>query len=467
MAFGGGLHRFPPLKRDPAGAARGDGGQRHVGLYRQVELAAETAADRRGHDADVGGGAAKDQGHRVAVHYRRLRAGVDMDAAVDDLRETGLGFDIAVFDEGGREGAAGCDTGPGEGRIGIAALHETAAHDVARMACVQQRRAGRHRGVRSGERRQFLPGHREGGGIEAGHGRGLAHHGGDGFAAVAGGGFGEHRLVLKGGNDAKGVLAGNVGGSQHHQPQCNGVGDGEARVCVRRPDEFHHQRARRRDVVAERFGAVELCVAVQTRDRAADGAVPCQRRLVSGHRIARAHHGVDDLAIPGASAQHAAEGILDLRFGRDRRCAQKRDGADHHPRRADAALGGLMAREIFRQTDALRRMAQGARGLDVAARRAVGGHQAGAMGGAVDQHGAGAAIARVAADLDVAGAQPVAQGLRQTFARFRFCADARAIEGERQRCGAGAVHQRGPTKSASARAAISATAARRYVAEAR
>ena len=81
MPLGAGLHRLRPLVDQAHRPAELPGGDREQRLHRDVELAAEAAADRRGHDVHLLGRDRQHVGDLVAVHVGRLGAGEDADAA--------------------------------------------------------------------------------------------------------------------------------------------------------------------------------------------------------------------------------------------------------------------------------------------------------------------------------------------------------------------------------------------------
>ena len=119
-------------------------------------------------------------------------------------------------------------------------------------------------------------------------------------------------------------------------------------------------------------------------------------------------HGLDDLAVAGAAAQHTAQRIAHLFLGRRGVLFEQRRGRNQEARRADAALRGAMLEEGGLQR---RQFAVGEAfdGAHRAARNAGYGNQAGADRLAVEQDGAGAAVAGVAADLGAGQAELVAQ----------------------------------------------------------
>ena len=198
---------------------------------------------------------------------------------------------------------------------------------------------------------------------------------------------------------------------------------------------------------AEDIRAIDLALAVEPVYARTDCLARQWPRL--GHnRPAHIHHRGDDLAIAGAAAQHTAQRILHGSFaggcvmGQQRRCRYQ------HARRADAALRGAVAQEALLQLARNRRCHR--QSLD-RCHRAAGHlaqrHQTGAARLAIDEHGAGAAIAGIAADLGAGQAQFVAQHAAE--APFRRCRDRdrAAVEGEGDR-GVCVEHDQRPTDGA-------------------
>jgi hypothetical protein len=187
---------------------------------------------------------------------------------------------------------------------------------------------------------------------------------------------------------------------------CGDVAQPEAGVMVRAADEAHGERAGRPAVRAESFDAEDLGQPVQPLDPRAHGAFG--RRGVAATRI---HHRGHDLGVAGAAAEDARNRLFHLRSGGHGRRAQKRLGRDQHSRCADAALRRAVAEEGALQPP--RHAWLGGQRRDRLDRSALGpggGHETGAHGCAVDHDGAGAAIARVAADLDALAPKGIAQG---------------------------------------------------------
>ena len=434
MALGARLHRLGPLVDQAHRPAELPGRDRDERLHREVELAAEAAADRRRHDVHLLGRDLQDAGELVAVHVGRLGAGEDADAAQrcaasvaagDDLGVAGLGLDVGVLDVARRERAFDDARGAGERGVDVAAHDPAAAQHVVGIARVQ-RRAAIGGGERGGDR--FVRGERQVADRHLGvgdrlHRRRVADQRQHGLAAKAGDAVGEHRLVAQVGEDRKGVVR-HVGGaddvdqSRPARLQLAQVADLEPGVRVRRADHAQRQHGGRAGlgpgVGAEALGAVDLGWRIEAGGAAADSAAACRRRHVDDGSGSNRQHRLDDLAVAGAAAQHARERLLDLGLARPRVRAQQRLGAHQHSGRADAALRRAVGDEGALQ-DRERAIGLG-EALD-RRHRAPGaladGDDARADLLAVEQHGAGAAVAGVAADLGAGEAELVAQGIRE------------------------------------------------------
>ncbi len=158
------------------------------------------------------------------------------------------------------------------------------------------------------------------------------------------------------------------------------------------------------------------------------GARSCGIRPAPGLADGAQHGGADglaDRAVPGAAAQvalHAAVEVVEV-VGAQGGCR------DAHPRGAEAALEPEARRDrlLNRVQVVTGREARG-RG-DRATLQTHRGHDARVRGGAVEQHGAGAAVSGVAAllDLDVTR---LAQQRAGALAGPRFRLDGGAVDGE-------------------------------------
>ena len=192
------------------------------------------------------------------------------------------------------------------------------------------------------------------------------------------------------------------------------VAEGEGGMVMRRADHLQDQRPRRGRVVAEPLRPVHLARPVDAGDGGPDaGAFDTG----CGH----ARHRVDDLAIAGATAENPTERVLDLGLGGRRIGAQKRDGGHHHARCADPALGRTVPEErLGKPCENRIILTDSGERLDPALGGLCGGGDTGADRGAVQKHGAGTAVAGVAADLDLGAAEVTPQHPRQALRPARM-----------------------------------------------
>ena len=305
----------------PVQAPRRNGDER---LDRQIELGAEAAADGGREDPHVLRRDAEDFRDVVAVHIGRLGAGLDFDALAHAAREAGLRFDIGVLDEAGLEFALDHDIGGRETRLDIAARDAPARQDIAGPAGMNALRVGRQRGFHARQRRQGPPRDGKTGEIERARRIVLADDQSDRFAAKPRDALRERRLVGEGADDAETIDAGDVLGGEYGDDAGMGapiaveVAEFEMGVCMRRTDRARGQSVRRPFVRAEDLRAREFSRAVETRKTAAHcgrlGRFGRERRLgVDG-----VAYGVENRAVAGATAEHAAERVLDLGVIRSR-----------------------------------------------------------------------------------------------------------------------------------------------------
>ncbi len=209
------------------------------------------------------------------------------------------------------------------------------------------------------------------------------------------------------------------------------VAEREGGVEVRTAHGAHEKGVGRADVGSEHLGPVDLWPSVQAADRRADGLASRRHRL--GRARARcAQNGGDDAGISRAATEDTGQSGADLVLGRIGRAREKFGGSHHHAGGADTALGRALGEECVPQT--VRRAATpGLERLDAGAVDLAGRNEAGAGLPPVDQHGAGTAVARVAADLHAFQAEVIAQHLGQASGRvgFDLLTFASDVEGQR------------------------------------
>ncbi len=213
---------------------------------------------------------------------------------------------------------------------------------------------------------------------------------------------------------------------------------------MRRSDHARRQRLGRPFVSAENFCARELAGAVEAGDAPPNCGLSRQFRNVAGAEAARLLHGFENGSIAGAAAQHARESVLDRLFAGPGLPPQQPDRAGEDAWRANAALRGAMRVQGGAQLRNDRLVVtQAFDRLDRTPSRLPNGGQTSANRLAVDQHGAGSAIAGVAADLDARQATLLAQNMTEAFERGTGKARRFSVEGQRD-AGRAFEHQTTP-----------------------
>src|SRR2546426_11150070 len=150
--------------------------------------------------------------------------------------------------------------------------------------------------------------------------------------------------------------------------------------------------------------------------------------LLDAHGLGALLDRLDDVLVAGAAAEVAVEPAADLLFGGGRVVLHQVDRAHHHARRAEAALQPVAVVEghLHRvQLAVLRRQALD--GGDLGAMHLCGQHVAGLHRLAIDVHGAGTALRRVAADVRAGEAQVLAQELDEQGRWRDLACDRRAV----------------------------------------
>ena len=387
------------------GPAQNPGGERDERLHGKIELRAETAADRSRNDANLRRRDTDNSRDIVAVHIGRLGAGLHLDAIADAPGKAGFRLDIGVFDEAGFEQTFRENFRARHSRLEIAPRDAAAGQNIGAAIGVKERRALGQSRVHRRQRGQHCPSHRKPREVEPLHRLRLADDERDRLAAETGDLFCKGGLVGERADHAIAIFTRDIARLENGDKAGIGfdigvrVANGEARVRMRRADRLGDERVGRPFVGAENLRPRKLFRAVQPCQAFADRAADRRLDHNSSVEAMRRHYGLDDLAIAGAAAEHAAERLHRLRFGRRGGFAQQRGRGQQHRRRADSALGGAMESEGAPQTrDDRLVVAEAFDRLDAAARHLADGCEARANGLAVDQHRAGAAIAGVATD---------------------------------------------------------------------
>ena len=183
------------------------------------------------------------------------------------------------------------------------------------------------------------------------------------------------------------------------------------------------------------FDAAHGLAAAEAHHGGVDGAFIGLSPCITVGRLA--HRG-DDVDVAGAAAQVAFQRMRDLRVAGLRVLGQQAAGAHHHARRAEPALQAVAGDEglLHRVQRATGRGQPLHRG-DAAAGGLQRQHAAALDGLAVQQHGAGAALAGVAADMGAGQRQRAAQQLDQQGGGIDRGLHGLAVDGEGEGCAHG------------------------------
>ncbi len=251
--------------------------------------------------------------------------------------------------------------------------------------------------------------------------------------------FGKRWLIGERRDDAEAVLAGNVGGGEDaHDALVAGnergkIAETELRTMMRAADRAGQKRTVRPMIGAEYLTARHLHPSVEALNASANRRASLrQLRRRVGH--GRRHHRIDDLAVTRAAAEHSAERIAGLLLAGAWVALQKLRAGDEHARRTDTALGGAVAEEARLQGRTMcRAVAEALHSHDFAAGDLARRDKAGAHRHAIEEDGAGPAIARIASDFRAAQVQPLAQNQRQSVREPCIGRDGPAVEAEGER----------------------------------
>src|SRR5438093_4305625 len=124
-------------------------------------------------------------------------------------------------------------------------------------------------------------------------------------------------------------------------------------------------------------------------------ALPLSRRHLLGSPL----DGLDDVVVAGAAAEVAFQPVADLGLRRPRRALEELGGRHDHARRAEPALQAVLFPEAFLDRMQLAVLGHALDGLHLRARALDGQERTGLLRLPVDVHGAGAALAGVAAHM--------------------------------------------------------------------
>ena len=194
---------------------------------------------------------------------------------------------------------------------------------------------------------------------------------------------------------------------------------------------------------AEDIGPRHLALPIQARNPRADG-MPGFGHSDRCRLLPDIQHRRHDLAVAGATAEHAAQGILHLGFARAGVAIEKGGRRHQHTRRAHAALRSTMLQKgILQLSGNAMRGRQAFDGGDILPLDLAEGDQAGTGRLAVHQDRAGTTITGIATDLGAFQAQGITQRLRKSPMRRGIHRDRATVEDERN-AGGGIIHDQCP-----------------------
>src|SRR5215471_5411108 len=153
--------------------------------------------------------------------------------------------------------------------------------------------------------------------------------------------------------------------------------------------------------------------------------------LPGRHLLGRPLDGLHDVVIAGAAAEVALEPVPDLALGRLGIALEELRRRHDHARRAEPALQPVLLPEALLDRVQLAVLGHALDGLHLDAVALHGEERARLHRLAVDVNGAGAALARVAADVGAGEARQLADVVHEQQARLDLVAVLRAVDGHR------------------------------------
>src|SRR6266511_3381487 len=138
------------------------------------------------------------------------------------------------------------------------------------------------------------------------------------------------------------------------------------------------------------------------------------------HLLGGPLHRLDDVLVAGAAANVPGQRPADLLLRRVRVLLQQRGAHEQHPRRAEPALQAVLLVEALLKRVQLTALGQALHRLHLAPVDLDGEVRARLDRNAVDEHGAGAAAGRVAADVRAGQAELLAQEVDEQQSRLHF-----------------------------------------------
>ena len=367
-------------------------------MQRDIKFRAEPAAGRCRQDAHLLRRHSENRRGFVAVHDRRLRADMhDENIAIHPSRP-GLGLDIGMLDVRGVDRFFRSVSSRRQRLSGIALTHQTAGQKVSRTISVKRLDFWLLGGLGIKHCWAFRPCDWKVVQIRRASVRGLNRDEGDGFTPKTGVSLGQHGLICKGRDNTEAVDPGDIFGREHRNDvrvarlPGPGIAKREIGPVVGRADRVHLDRSARHQVRSEYVRALYFLRAIETHGRRSDRS----RHLCLACALFNITNSIEDLAVAGATAQDPAQRVLRLGAARRRIALQQGGRRDQHTRRTDPALRCTVVQERLLQTVETFR-GQSLNRRDLVAYRLRNRNEAGANRRSIEQHGAGAAIASIAA----------------------------------------------------------------------
>ncbi len=271
--------------------------ERNKWLYRQIQLRAESAANRGWNDSYCFGRNPQDFGNVGAIHVGRLGARLNFNTIPNAPRKPRLRLNISMLDESGLVLVLHHDIGFGQSAFNVAPHHASPGEHVAFAVWMNQLCIGSERSFHGAERIQWFPADGKVCEVEILDGHWIAGHHRNCLTAKPSFIPREHRLIRESGNHAIAILSRHIFRGEN----CNNTGmrfdEGfevakrEARTMIRAADDTHCERSVRNFVGAVHICAVDLPLSVQTNQPGADRTAGLRKNFQGLDCQHRARHG--------------------------------------------------------------------------------------------------------------------------------------------------------------------------------
>src|SRR5258708_16469432 len=281
---------------------------------------------------------------------------MDLDLIADASGKSRFGFDAGMFDEAGFEFAFYNRVGFRHRFVYITADYAAVNQHVLRAMGMDQGSTGRESFIDGAQCGQLAPGYGKRCGVEILNRIPFAPVWGDCFAAICAFTFGvsEDWLVGEAGDQAIAILARNILGSKHRlDTGISGsvgmqIAEAKIRTIIWATDDAQGEGARGDFIRAVDFRAFNFAPAVQADQALTHGSARCGAYGLFGLRV-HVENRIDNLAVSGAAAEHAAERIHYIGFGGRIVFLEERRSRDQHAGRTRAALCSSVTKKCLLQ----------------------------------------------------------------------------------------------------------------------